>query len=246
MSAPYVYISQVDNTETAGKMRKTLKEGAGEEAAGKAADEVYATVVDWIVEGRLKPGDALNEMALAETFRLSRTPVREALQRLTLQGLADRGARRAFRVRRLDPAALSDLFEAMGEIEALCARLSAQRMTPMERARLAALVEEGQAAAERGDVAAYTGINRQFHTALFEGAHNATLSEMALSLRTRTAPYRDAQFRQTERLASSQTEHRRVVEAVAAEDPDAAFAAMRTHMTATSLNIARMLDAVRG
>ncbi|PZU24625.1 MAG: GntR family transcriptional regulator [Shinella sp.] len=225
-------------------MQKSSRDGAMEEPSGKAADEVYAAVVDWIVEGRLKPGDTLHEMALADSFGLSRTPVREALQRLTLEGLTERGARRAFHVRRLEPLELGDLFEAMGEIEALCARLSAQRMSPLERARLSALVDEGQAAAEADDTIAYTGINARFHLALFEGAHNASLREIALSLRMRTMPYRDAQFRQTERLSSSQTEHRRIVDAVMAEEPEAAFAAMRAHMTATSLNITRMLEAV--
>jgi len=220
-----------------------LRENTGDDAARKAADEVYLAVVDGIMAGRLKPGDSLNELALAESYGVSRTPVREALQRLTLEGLAQRGARRAFYVRQLDPATLEDLFEAMGEVEALCARLSALRMTSVERARLAELVDEGQGAADRDDAEAYTTINGRFHAALFEGAHNVTLREVALSLRMRTSPYRDAQFRKTERLVSSQTEHRRILAAIEASDPEAAFAAMRDHMTATALNIARMLDA---
>lgn len=219
-----------------------LKDRVGEETSHKAADAVYATVVDWIVSGRMKPGDALNELTLAETFEVSRTPVREALQRLTLEGLAERGARRAFKVRQLLASERDDLFEAMGEIEALCARLSALRMSALERARLTEQVEAGEAAAAAGDIAAYTSINARFHLALFEGAHNASLCEVALSLRMRTAPYRDAQFRQTGRLSSSQREHRQILQAVLAEDPEAAFAAMRDHMTATSLNIARMLE----
>ncbi len=214
----------------------------GPVSAGPTADRLYAAIVDQIIDGGLRPGDALNEVALAERFGVSRTPVREAVQRLAMVGLAERGARRSFRVRRLPPAELGDLLEALCEIEAVCARLSAARMSEVERQELEACVREGAEAAVAGDGEAYARLNARFHQLVFDGARNDHLKEVAGQLRVRAAPYREAQFRQTDRLASSQAEHEGILAAVLAKDPDAAQAAMMLHVASSSLNIRRMLD----
>lgn len=207
----------------------------------RAAEMLHAAIVDEIVVGRLSPGDVLSELALAARFNVSRTPVREALQRLVQAGLAERGPRRALQVRRLVFAELTDLFEAQGEIESLCAQFATQRMTAMERRLLAECVEEGEDAAQRLDHDHYTHLNARFHAMLQEGAHNSSLQDISRNLDLRTAPYRQAQFRQTDRLLASQTEHRRVLEAVVAERASDAHDAMLDHMTAVSLNVTRML-----
>ncbi|MCE1235919.1 MAG: GntR family transcriptional regulator [Hyphomicrobiales bacterium] len=216
----------------------------GSEAAiaGPTADRLYAVLVDRILDGRLRPGDALNELALAEDFGVSRTPVREAVQRLAMAGLAERGLRRSFRVRRLPPAELDDLLEALCEIEAVCARLSAARMSEVERRELEICVGDGARAAADGNGEVYARLNVRFHQLLFDGARNDHLKEIAGQLRVRAAPYREAQFRQTDRIASSQEEHERILAAVLARDPDEAQAAMTRHVASSSLNIRRMLD----
>ncbi|ABC22148.1 GntR family transcriptional regulator [Rhodospirillum rubrum] len=213
-----------------------------DEGAAKAAERIYGAIVDKILAGTIKPGDSLNELALAEAFGVSRTPVREALQHLSIAGLAERGARRAFMVRRLDLAELGDLFETMGEIEALCAQYSARRMTAMERRSLESTVAEGADMVKRGDQAAYTRLNGRFHQALFDGAHNDSLRDIARLVRVRTAPYREAQFRQTDRLASSQGEHEKILAAILSENAQEALSAMRTHVAATAMNVTRMLS----
>lgn len=216
--------------------------GSDPASAGPTADRLHAALVDRILDGRLKPGDALNELALAEDFGVSRTPVREAVQRLAMAGLAERGPRRSFRVRRLPPAELGDLLEALCEIEAVCARLSAARMSEVERRELEICVRDGARAAAEGDGEAYARLNGRFHQLLFDGARNDHLKEIAGQLRVRAAPYREAQFRQTDRIASSQDEHERILEAVLGRDPDGAQAAMMWHVASSSLNIRRMLD----
>lgn len=219
-----------------------IDSAAGADESGeRAAGVLYATLVDQIVDGRLTPGDILSEMALAASFGVSRTPVREALQRLMMAGLVERGARRALQVRRLVFSELTDLFEAHGEIEALCTQYSALRMTALERRLLAECVEEGEDATSRADQDSYTALNIRFHNMLLEGAHNSSLQDIGRNLSLRTAPYRQAQFRQTDRLHASQTEHRRVLDAIMAENPREALAAMMDHMTAVSLNVTRML-----
>ncbi|WP_118135642.1 GntR family transcriptional regulator [Oceanicella sp. SM1341] len=207
----------------------------------RTAEVIYAELVRRIVEGQLGPGDALNEVPLAAEFGVSRTPVREALQHLSISGLAERGPRRAFVVRRTDVPMLEDLFEALGEMEALCARMAALRMTAIERHRLAATVEEADGAVRDGDHAAYSGLNARFHAAICSGAHNRALDAATQVLRMRTLPWREAQFRAAAaRLESSQAEHRGILEAILAEDGEAAHRAMRGHIAASMLLVTRM------
>ncbi|QDL94282.1 GntR family transcriptional regulator (plasmid) [Paroceanicella profunda] len=205
----------------------------------RTAEVIYAELVRRIVEGVLLPGDALNELPLAEEFGVSRTPVREALQHLSIAGLAERGPRRAFIVRRTDLPMLEDLFEALGEMEALCARLAALRMTAMERHKLSATVQEADAAARAGEALAYSELNARFHADICAGAHNRALDAATQVLRVRTLPWREAQFRAAAaRLESSQTEHRGILRAILAEDGEAAHRAMRDHIAASMLVVA--------
>lgn len=215
--------------------------GEAPPAGGRAPDVIFSDLMGRILSGEIKPGTILSEQAIAETYRVSRTPVREALQRLQAAGLAERGLRRAFMVRRLDLAALADLFETMGELEAVCAELSARRMTAMERRALQAIVAEGAACVSRGDARGYVEVNVNFHAALFAGAHNESLREVVKGVRARTAPYREVQFHHTERLRSSQEEHEQILAAILAGDAAAARESMRAHVASTAVNVAAML-----
>lgn len=206
----------------------------------RAADPVHAKLVEQIVTGVLKPGDMLSEQGLAEEFNLSRTPVREALHRLSQEGLAERGPRRAFVVRRMNMQALQALFEAVGEIEALVAGKAALRMTEIERQMLAAIVREGEEL--DGDPAAYAAVNTRFHAAISAGAHNAVLSATLADLNLQTLPWRGAQFsNRLARMESSRAEHRGISDAILAQDAEAAQNAMRGHVAASLLVISEVL-----
>lgn len=195
----------------------------------RTADRIFETLLKRIVESDLRPGDPLAEQAIAEEFGLSRTPVREALHRLSMAGLVARGTRRAFVVRRMDQAELEDLFEALGEMEALVARLAALRMTAIERQELRDTVIASEIPG-----ADYEAANARFHDILRKGAHNAILSDVLEDLHQRTMPWRSAQFRmRADRIRSSQTEHRAILTAVLAQDSEGARRQMREHMAAS-------------
>lgn len=203
----------------------------------RTADQIYETLLKRIVDGDLRPGDSLGEQATAEEFGLSRTPVREALQRLSNAGLAERGSRRAFVVRRMDQSELQDLFEALGELEALVARLAALRMTEIERHALRDVVAEGEAPGVD-----YEAVNARFHEILRRGAHNAMLSSLLDDLHRRTMPWRGAQFRaRADRVTSSQAEHRALLEAVLTKDGDLAHLRMREHMAASMRVVSELI-----
>lgn len=207
----------------------------------RSADLVHAALVEQISDGKRKPGDMLSEISLAREFNTSRTPVREALHRLSAEGLAERGVRRAFIVQRMKANDLQQLFEAVGELEALVAGKAALRMTEIERLSLAAIVQEGERCL--GDAILYSMVNVRFHAAISNGAHNSTLSATLADLNLRTLPWRGAQFRRsTERVETSHAEHRVILNAINAGDAEAASRAMRAHVAASQLLICEMLS----
>src|SRR5664279_6485642 len=106
------------------------------------AEELRLQLADEIVRGVLPPGSALDETDIARRFSVSRTPVREALRQLAASGLVDARAHRGSVVARPSIERLTGMFEAMAELEALCAGLAAARMPAAERHRLEAIHEE--------------------------------------------------------------------------------------------------------
>ena len=207
-----------------------------------AATQVRQAILALVVDGELRPGAALSEVALAERFDTSRTPVREALQALAQAGLAERGPRRSFVVRALEPDALDDAFEGLAEIEALAAGFAALRMTMVERSALEDLVGRGRRLAEAGDGRAYGAVNVAFHDALLAGAHNRTIARMAQGVRLELVAYRSEQFVRSDRLASSQSEHEAILACILARDAEGAARLMRRHIATTALTVRRMMD----
>ena len=127
--------------------KTTIRRGAG--VRGRQADPrrgVRLQLADEIVRGALAPGSALDETDIARRFNVSRTPVREALRQLAASGLVEARAHRGAVVAQPSIERLSGMFEAMAELEALCAGLAAERMMPAERYRLEAIHEESAGA----------------------------------------------------------------------------------------------------
>jgi DNA-binding GntR family transcriptional regulator len=194
------------------------------------AEELRLQLADEIVRGVLKPGVALDETELARRFEVSRTPVREAIRQLAASGLVDTQAHRGAVVARPTEERLIGMFEAMAELEAMCAGFAAERMTGAERHALEAVHEQLRALIQSGDPQRYHEINEAFHAAVYTGSHNDYLAEMTLQTRVRVQPFRRAQFRNLGRLAKSHGEHDRVVVAILRGDREKAAMSMREHI----------------
>jgi DNA-binding GntR family transcriptional regulator len=194
------------------------------------AEELRAQLADDIVRGALAPGRTLDEMELARRFGVSRTPVREAIRQLAASGLVETRPHRGAVVARPSHEHILGMFEAMAELEALCAGLAAERMNPTERRALEAVHEELRVLIQGGDPQRYHEANEQFHATIYTGAHNAYLAEMTLATRGRVQPFRRAQFRLLGRLAKSHVEHDRIVLAIVRGDRVGAASAMRAHI----------------
>ena len=181
-----------------------------------------------IEAGTYRPGDRLVESELAERFGVSRTPVREALQRLETQAMLVRDGRSLI-VASLDHNQLAELYTVRAELEALAARLAARHATPEEVRVLAQMVADDQRAVR--DPEALSRANKRFHHQIHLASHNRYLVQqldlvhrsMALMARTSLA----AEGRGETALA----EHKRIVDAIAAGDGEAADRALRQHIS---------------
>ncbi|KGJ06071.1 DNA-binding transcriptional regulator, GntR family [Paracoccus halophilus] len=190
--------------------------------------DAYSLILSAIDNGIYRAGDRLVESELAERFGVSRTPVREALQRLETQSMLKRDGRSLI-IATLDHNQLAELYTVRTELEALAARLAARHATPEEMRVLAGMVEEDRASL--GDAHALARANRRFHHQIHLASHNRYLVQqldlvhrsMALMARTTLAvPGRDM---------VTLDEHQAIVDAIAERDEARAEAALRRHIS---------------
>jgi DNA-binding GntR family transcriptional regulator len=202
--------------------------------AGTTVDQMVRALADDIVTGAVQPGDKLDEVSLAARFEVSRTPVRDALGRLSAMGLVDRQPNRGAIVAVVTQDHLASMFESMAELEGICARLCAERMTATERRVLELEHQASARLVHLGAEEAYSAYNIEFHNRLYSGAHSKHIEELALLTRSRLAPFRRAQFRLPQRLAKSWDEHDVIVSAILQGDGTAAGIAAKGHVSIVS------------
>ncbi len=190
--------------------------------------DLYALLLDAIDRGDYAPGARLVEAELAERFGVSRTPVREALNRLETQGVVARDARRGVIVASLDYDQLGELYAVREVMEALAARMAARHASPAEIALLVEMVAADRARAE--DVAALSRANKAFHRQLHRASHNRYLIQMLDAMRRSLALLSSTTLAVPGRGAQSVEEHGAIVAAIAARDEEAADAAARRHI----------------
>ena len=190
--------------------------------------DAYSLILTAIEAGTYRPGDRLVESELAERFGVSRTPVREALQRLETQAMLVRDGRSLI-VASLDHNQLAELYTVRAELEALAARLAARHATPEEVRVQAQMLDEDQKCVRNPEALARA--NKRFHHQIHLASHNRYLVQqldlvhrsMALMARTSLAA--------EGRSETALVEHRRIVEAIAAGDRAAADSALRRHIS---------------
>ena len=191
---------------------------------------VREMIEERIVDGRYPPGMRLDEVALAKEFGVSRTPIRETLIQLSSSGMVDLRPRRGAVVADASPHRICEMFEVMAELEAMCARLAARRITDEEQAELVAAHHACERARDTGSADGYFVENETFHQAIYGAAHNAVLAEQAVQLQRRLRPYRRLQLRIRNRVGTSFAEHQAIVDALIAGDGDKAAQVLRDHV----------------
>jgi len=190
--------------------------------------DAYALILDAIDVGVYKPGDRLVESELAERFGMSRTPIREALQRLETQSLLERDGRSLI-VASLNHNQLAELYIVRCELEGLAARLAAKHATDEEIRVLRAMVDEDSSLLD--DPKALARANRRFHKQVHLASHNSFLVQQLDLVHRSMALMATTSLAIEGRGTAALDEHRAIVEAIAAHDGDAAYAALKSHIS---------------
>ncbi|WMT86113.1 GntR family transcriptional regulator [Pelagibacterium sp. 26DY04] len=197
---------------------------------GTTVSEIVEQLADAIVAGRFQPGERLDEIGLAGRFSVSRTPIREALGQLAAMGLVSRRPNRGAVVAELSSEHLANLIEVMAELEGVCARLAAERMSGKARRKLEADHLRAGQMVRLGQSDLYWAHDTLFHAAIQAGAGNPQLGEMAALARSRLSPFRTDLFAQPARLAQSYKDHEMIVTALLQADEPRAERLMRDHI----------------
>jgi DNA-binding GntR family transcriptional regulator len=202
---------------------------------------LYRILADEIINGAVEPGASLEENAISERFKVSRTPVRQALRELANAGLVELRPRKGGVVISISLDELADTLEALGELEALCCRISAERMSAVQKKQLELFHLQGVECMDHGDEDGYLELNAKFHQLICAGAHNKSLAESIEKLRARLNQFRAAQGGVERRLAQSHDEHEAIVNAILASDAEGAYLAMRNHAHRLSVHVLEVM-----
>ena len=190
--------------------------------------DAYLLVLEAIDQGEFRPGDRLVESELAERLGVSRTPIREALQRLETQGVLARDGR-SLMVSSLDHDQLGELYVVRGELEALAARLAAQHAAPEEVRVLWDMVRRDRELIDRPD--ALSRANKRFHRQIHLASHNRYLIQQLDMVHRSMALVASTSLAAEGRSARALDEHAQIVQAIEARDGAAADAAIRAHIS---------------
>lgn len=190
--------------------------------------DAYDLILEAIDVGVYRPGSRLVESELAERFGVSRTPIREALQRLETQSLLTRDGRSLI-VASLDHAQTAELYAVRAELEGLAARLAAQHAADEEIRVLRQMVQDDYALLD--DPNALSRANRRFHTQIHRASHNRYLVQQLDLVHRSMALMATTSLAAEGRGARALEEHAAIVEAIAKRDGDTASAALKEHLS---------------
>ena len=196
--------------------------------AKSAQKDAYSLLIEAIDMGEFRPGDRLVESDLAERFGVSRTPIREALQRLETQQLLSRDGRSLI-VASLDHNQLAELYVVRAELEGLAARLAAKHASDEEVRVLRDMVEEDRSLLN--DPAALARANRRFHRQLHLASHNRFLVQQLNLVHQSMALMETTSLAVEGRSETALNEHDAIVRAIEAHDGAAAQTALKDHIS---------------
>lgn len=183
-----------------------------------------------ILGGELKAGERINELALAQAFGVSRSPIREACRKLEQAGMVEIVKNRGMFVCSIDLQRAMDIYEIRGALAGLAGKLIVQRASDDDIAALRLMVQSMEDTVRSGVVAEYYRQNIAFHSALIRCTGNQRLVDMFLGTDKELHLYRHRSLVQPSGIAISNREHKEIVEAIAARDATRASRAFKRHV----------------
>ena len=211
-------------------MVKTSSQTPAKKPSGSSVDRIYEQLKQLAVNYKFRPGEPLNEVDLAASFGVSRTPLREVLNRLVAEGLLDFVPRKGFSCKPLDTKRVFDLYEVRCGLEMMSAKLATERASDDE---IEALVQFWKTATEKFCTLTPVDCARcdeTFHERLAELSQNSELLHMLQNVNARAHYLRLISMEQETYRQSTCAEHQRILQAMQDRNVDAAVNAMAAHV----------------
>ncbi len=221
--------------------KPSLKKRASNEDPMSLGEKAYQAIRRAIRQRRFRSGDRLRETELAEMLGLSRTPVREALARLQVEGLAAENGQRGFSIIEFDHAIVTELFVMRESLEGLAAKLAARHAQDAEIAWLKSLHSEYSELIASGNTLQLNEKNRQFHEALSLCAHNRFLLRMLEPIHDALGLLGESNLLDEQRAHQNMMDHAEIVQALEKRDAQLAEKCTQKHIrSAYASRIKRM------
>lgn len=200
-------------------------------------DVVFQTLREYIVKGKLKPGERLREISLADQLGVSRTPVREAIHKLEQEGLVDLIPRRGAIVAKMTEKKIRDVLAVRKSLEALAGRLACEHMTPEKLSRLKEVANEFCISLKMDDENRQAQLDEEFHETIYQVANNQLLIQLLQTLREKMYLYRLAYIKDEESHTTLVEEHKKILEGFENANPEAVEICIRQHIHNQELSI---------
>jgi len=202
-------------------------------------DQAYEKIKHEIITLGFRPGEYLNEAQVSKRFRIGRTPVRQALNRLMLEGMVDVIPRKGVIVKAVSLDDVVQTIDVRIVNETYCAKLAVARADESDIAELTRILDESDKAIAASDSVRQMMLDRDFHNALSRAARNAVLAECIRTLHDRSLRFWFISLGDPVHHVAVKQEHRAILDAIKARDPEAAGTAVRSHIESFRTNIMR-------
>ncbi|WP_031516451.1 GntR family transcriptional regulator [Desulfofalx alkaliphila] len=191
---------------------------------------VFETLRDAIISGKLSPGERLMEIQLAEEMGVSRTPVREAIRKLELEGFLVMVPRKGAYVAGISMKDIVDVFEVRAALEALAAGLAAERITDEELDKLERSIVSISEVSDGRDLDQIVERDTGFHEIIYKASRNEKLVQIIINLKEQIQRFRATSLALPGRSKMAVEEHKKIVEALSARDVELASKLARKHI----------------
>ena len=212
-------------------------DGYGTGKALNLTAQVYEKIREDIIEGRYKPGEALTEQGLADALQVSRTPIREALRQLELEGLVEIRPNKGALVVGIHPEDIRDIYTIRALLEGLAAEKAAQRATEEEIERLQETVDLMEFYLERQSYDKLRSMDDRFHQMIYELSGSRMLNHILKDLHIYAEQIREQSLKKEGRARHTLEEHRAIFEAIRDRQVAKAREKMTEHVCNTAENM---------
>ena len=206
------------------------------------AEEVYSEIRTLLLSGGISPGQRLSEPELALKFRASRSPVREALMKLELEGFVERQPNGRVVVKPLEIADLKQLYELRASLEGLAARITTPLLRTVDLETMSGMIDQMSRCVRNGDPEGALAAGRDFHDVLTQECPNKLLVEVLRGLRARISRYRAIVASLGNYDQERVTEHRRIIKAFYERAPEAAEKEVIKHVERAGKSLVKKLS----